>query len=327
MPYLHIPPPWSLPESQTTPERVYFTRRQVLKGLLGLSTAIVAPSLVGCQTTTPDPLKQALDRPPLADYGTNPDFAALDRPLTDPLLAGQYNNFYEFGGTKSIWRAAQALPTEPWTIEVGGLVNNPKTYDLDDLKRSFPLEERLYRFRCVEAWSMALPWIGFPMRKLVEAADPKSEAKFVRFTSFYDPTITSGPGVFSGFYPWPYTEALTLAEMSNDLAFFAVGIYGRVLPKQHGAPLRAVLPWKYGFKGAKSIVKIEFTSSQPATFWNTVQPREYAFESNVDPTVPHPRWSQAEERFISEGPNLSWTVRPTLPYNGYGEFVADLYGV
>jgi len=325
MPHLHIPPPWSLPESQTTPERVYFSRRQVLKGLLGLSTAIVTPSLVGCQTATGDPLKQSLDGPNLTGYGTNPEFATLDRPLTDPLLAGQYNNFYEFGGTKSIWRAAQALPTEPWTIEVGGLVNNPKTYDLDDLKRSFPLEERLYRFRCVEAWSMALPWVGFPMRKLLEAADPQPEAQFVRFTSYYDRSITPGPGAFSGLYPWPYTEALTLAEMANDLAFFAVGIYGRLLPKQHGAPLRAVLPWKYGFKGAKSIVKIEFTSRQPATFWNTIQPREYAFESNVDPTVPHPRWSQAEERFISEGPNLSWTVRPTLPYNGYGEFVADLY--
>ena len=184
MPHLHIPPPWSLPESQTTPERVYFSRRQVLKGLLGLSTAIVTPSLVGCQTATADPLAQSLDRPNLKDYGKNPEFTTLDRPLTDPLLAGQYNNFYEFGGTKSIWRAAQALPTEPWTIEVGGLVNNPKTYDLDDLRRSFSLEERPYRFRCVEAWSMALPWVGFPMRKLLEAADPQPEAQFVRFTSY-----------------------------------------------------------------------------------------------------------------------------------------------
>ncbi|MFZ9737240.1 MAG: protein-methionine-sulfoxide reductase catalytic subunit MsrP [Prochlorotrichaceae cyanobacterium] len=327
MPYFRIPPAWSLPESHATAESAYFTRRQVLKGLLGISTAIVTPTLVSCEAKADrsDPLQSSIDRPPLRNYRPNPTFAELDRPLTDPLLAGQYNNFYEFGGTKSIWQAAQALPLDPWTVEVGGLVNNPKTYDLDDLKRSFDLEERLYRFRCVEAWSMALPWLGFPMRQLVAAVDPKPQAKFVRFTSFYDPEVTPGPGFFAGFYPWPYTEALTLEEMNNELAFFAVGIYGRLLPKQHGAPLRAVLPWKYGFKGAKSIVKIEFTSSQPATFWNTVQPREYAFESNVDPSVPHPRWSQAEERFISEGPNLTWTMRPTLPYNGYGEFVADLY--
>ncbi len=325
---IHIPPPWQLPDHQATPERLYFTRRQVLKNLLGLGiTSIVAPSLGGCQpqTSKTTTLDTSLQRPQIKSYQTNPDFATLDRPLTEPSLAGQYNNFYEFGGTKSIWSAAQALPTDPWTVEVTGLVNNPQTYDLDDLRRSFPLEERLYRFRCVEAWSMALPWLGFPMRRLVEAVDPKSTARYVRFSSYYDPQVTPGPGFWSSSYPWPYTEALTLGEMTNDLAFFALGIYGRELPKQHGAPIRAVLPWKYGFKGAKAIVKIEFTADQPATFWNTIQPNEYGFVSNVDPAVPHPRWSQAQERFISEGPNLTWDMRPTLPYNGYGEWVANLY--
>jgi sulfoxide reductase catalytic subunit YedY len=327
MPYFRLPPPWQLPESQATPERIYLTRRQVLRTLLGLGATIAAPALNSCQSkaSVAESLADSINLPPIRNYRPNPNFAELDRPLTDATLAGQYNNFYEFGGTKSIWKAAQNLPVDPWTVEVAGLVNQPKTYDLDDLKRSFPLEERLYRFRCVEAWSMALPWLGFPMRLLVEAADPQPEAKYVRFTSYYNSEITVGPGVFSGFYPWPYTEALTLPEMTNELAFFAVGIYGRQLPKQHGAPLRAVLPWKYGFKGAKSIVKIEFTANRPATFWNTVQGNEYKFESNVEPKVPHPRWSQAEERFISAGPNLSWEVRPTLPYNGYEEYVAALY--
>ena len=327
MSYFRVPPRWQLPEAQVTAEGAYFTRRQVLRSLLGIGAAIALPEVSGCQSQAVDAstLEGSIDQPPLRNYAQNPAFATLDRPLTDRLLAGQYNNFYEFGGTKSIWKAAQALPIDPWTVEVGGLVNQPRTYDLDDLKRSFPLEERIYRFRCVEAWSMALPWLGFPMRLLVEAADPQPEAKYVRFTSYYDSKITVGPGVFSGFYPWPYTEALTLAEMTNELAFFALGIYGRALPKQHGAPLRAVLPWKYGFKGAKSIVKIEFTASRPATFWNTVQGNEYKFESNVEPTVPHPRWSQAEERFIGAGSTLSWEVRPTLPYNGYEEYVANLY--
>jgi sulfoxide reductase catalytic subunit YedY len=326
MPHLRLVPDWWIAESKLTAESAYFTRRQVLKGVLGLGATVVAPGISGCQVSpsAPDPLADSLHRPQISST-LNPAFANLDRPLTDPILAGQYNNYYEFGGTKSIWKAAQALPVDPWTITVGGLVRNPKVYDVEDLKRTFPLEERHYRFRCVEAWSMALPWIGFPMAKLVAAADPKPEAQFVRFTSYYDRSVLPGPGLFSGLYPWPYTEALTLKEMTHDLAFFAVGIYGRLLPKQHGAPLRAVLPWKYGFKGAKAIVKIEFTETRPATFWNTVQPQEYAFESNVNPQVPHPRWSQAEERFISAGPNLSWEVRPTLPYNGYGELVAQLY--
>jgi len=209
---------------------------------------------------------------------------------------------------------------------VTGLVKNPRTYDLDDLQKTFPIEERLYRFRCVEAWSMVIPWIGFPMKSLIAAVEPRDNAKFVRFTSYYDKEITVGPLWSLGKkLPWPYTEGLRLEEMANDLAFFAIGNYGHMLPKQHGAPIRAVLPWKYGFKGAKAIAKIEFLDTQPPTFWNTIDSHEYDFEANVNPNKPHPRWSQATEKFISKGPGLKWEKRPTLPYNGYGNYVANLY--
>jgi sulfoxide reductase catalytic subunit YedY len=172
---------------------------------------------------------------------------------------------------------------------------------------------------------MVVPWIGFPMKLLLKDAEPTSAAKFVRFTSYYNPQITPGPGLHFGSLPWPYTESLRTDEMANDLAFFATGIYGHTLPKQHGAPIRMVTPWKYGFKGAKSIVQIEFLDQQPATFWNTLVPSEYDFEANVNPNKPHPRWSQATERMIGKGPAIAWEVRPTLPYNGYGEYVAKLY--
>jgi sulfoxide reductase catalytic subunit YedY len=320
------PPTWQLPQRTVTSETAYFNRRRFLKTFVGAGVGLATANLAGCQgNAKATNLEQSINTRRIRDFNTNPDFAQVDRPITDQLLAGQYNNFYEFGGSKSIWNAAQALPTEDWKVEVGGLVANPRTYDIDQLKQEFPLEERIYRFRCVEAWSMVLPWIGFPMARLLEAAQPNSQAKYVRFTSYYDPEVTPGPGLFAAFYPWPYTEALSIEEMANELAFFAVGIYGHDLPKQHGAPLRMVVPWKYGFKGAKSIVKIEFTEEKPTTFWNTIQPNEYKFVSNVEPDVPHPRWSQAQERFISAGPDLSWEIRPTLPYNGYEEYVGHLY--
>jgi sulfoxide reductase catalytic subunit YedY len=249
----------------------------------------------------------------------------VDRPITDESLAGSYNNFYEFGGNKSIWLKAQNLPTENWKVEVTGLVKNPQTYDLDEIKKRFPIEERIYRFRCVEAWSMVLPWVGFPMKELIKAVEPTSQAKFVRFTSFYDENIMPGPTLSFRALPWPYTEGLRIEEMANELAFFAIGIYGEELPKQHGAPIRAVLPWKYGFKGAKSIVKVEFLAEQPATYWHSLIPNEYGFVANVNPNVPHPRWSQATEKFISDGPDLSWEIKETLLYNGYEEYVGELY--
>jgi methionine sulfoxide reductase catalytic subunit len=323
---LHLAKPWQISENEISSETIYFNRRQFLKTLVGAGIGASLLPLAGCQKSSSETaLETSINLPKINNLSTNPAFSQVDRPITDADLAGKYNNFYEFGGTKNIWLKAQKLPIENWKVEVTGLVKNPRTYDLDDLKKTFPIEERIYRFRCVEAWSMVLPWVGFPMKALIEAVEPTSSAKFVRFTSFYDPEITKGPGFHLGELPWPYQEGLRIEEMANDLAFFAIGIYGRELPKQHGAPIRMVLPWKYGFKGAKSIVKIEFLDTKPATYWNTVDPNEYDFEANVNPTKPHPRWSQATEKFISKGPGLSWEVKETLPYNGYGKYVASLY--
>ncbi|MDB9520183.1 protein-methionine-sulfoxide reductase catalytic subunit MsrP [Roseofilum reptotaenium CS-1145] len=326
MTLIKVPQIWDIPDRQITPESVFMNRRKLLKGLMGAGiTASLLPltacgqqnqsSNMGSGYTTPEAIAQ------------NPKFLKGDLEITPQSLSSKYNNFYEFGTTKSIQQAAQALPTENWKVEVGGLVKNPQTYDMDDLRNKFETEERVYRFRCVEAWAMVVPWLGFPMRKLIEAVEPTSEAKFVRFTSWYDKQISTGPSgnLFSPL-PWPYTEGLRIEEMANELAFFATGIYGQDLPKQHGAPIRQVIPWKYGFKGAKSIVKIEFLDTQPATFWNTIDAKEYDFEANVNPDKPHPRWSQATERLISDGSAFSWPRQPTLHYNGYGEWVAHLYG-
>jgi sulfoxide reductase catalytic subunit YedY len=325
MAFLRVPPAWQLTEHSITPESVFFNRRRFLKLMAGASIGASLVPLTGCRVHPVGQEDKILGQLETLSAALNPNFATSDRPITNRLLAATYNNFYEFGGGKSIWEAAQALPTEDWKVEVTGLVNHPKTYDLDDLIRQFPLEERIYRFRCVEAWSMVIPWVGFPMRRLLEAVEPTSAARYVRFTSFYDPQITKGPSFHLSALPWPYTEGLRIDEMANELAFFAVGAYGQTLPKQHGAPIRMVIPWKYGFKGAKSVVKIEFVDSQPATYWNTINGYEYKFESNVDPTVPHPRWSQAKERFVGDSPDFDWEERPTLMYNGYGEYVANLY--
>lgn len=321
--FIRIPKVWQLPERIVTPEAVFFNRRRFLKtlGWMGVGASI-APVL-----NHHSPALASLD--PLAgtvplNFERNLFFGDPGRPITERRVAATYNNFYEFNDTKSIWEAAQALPTENWRVEVTGLVQTPRTYDQDDLLQQFPLEERVYRHRCVEAWAMTVPWIGFPMSALIKAVEPTSKARFVRFRSYYDPEVTPGPtGWGPHVLPFPYTEGLRIEEMANGLAFFAVGIYGHSLPKQHGAPIRMVLPWKYGYKSAKSIVKIEFVAEQPATFWNSLFPSEYPFESNVNPEVPHPRWSQRYERLLGEdGPE---EVRPTLPYNGYGEYVAQLY--
>lgn len=322
---IHIPKPWEIPEREITPETIFLNRRHFIKNLIsaGISTALLP--IFGCENNPESTITPTTGTLKLESVTPNPAFTKIDRAITDESLASRYNNFYEFGATKSIWRKAQALPLEDWKIEVTGLVKNPRTYDLDDLRKKFPLEERIYRFRCVETWAMVVPWIGFPMKLLLEDVDPTSAAKFVRFTSYYNPKITTGPGLHFGDLPWPYTEGLRIEEMANELAFFATGIYGHTLPKQHGAPIRMVIPWKYGFKGAKSIVKIEFLDFQPATFWNTLVPSEYDFEANVNPNKPHPRWSQATERLIGKGPSFSWETRPTLPYNGYGEYVGKLY--
>ncbi len=321
MTLIKIPPAWQLPESQVTPEAVFLNRRQFLRGAIATGLAASTLPLTACNNDSTSTLNSQTAYKNLI---RNPSFTDVGRPITAESLTSTYNNFYEFGTGKSIWQAAQALPLENWKVEITGLVKNPRIYDLDQLNKKFAIEERIYRFRCVEAWAMVVPWVGFPMSLLVQDVEPTSEAKFVRFTSFYDPKITKG-GSLLGARPWPYTESLRLDEMMNELAFFATGVHGKPLPKQNGAPLRMVTPWKYGFKGAKSIVKIEFLATQPATFWNTINANEYDVEANVNPSKPHPRWSQATERIVSDAPSLLWETRPTLPYNGYGEYVAKLY--
>ncbi len=322
MPSDHIRRGWEIPEREATPESVYWDRRRVLKtlGFLGLGAA--SGILPSCGfIATGDPLVAGVqNHPPAPDRypaARNPRFT-LDRPVTPERIAASYNNFYEFSSGKKLWNHSARLKTHPWQVEIAGLVPRPQVIDADALIRQMPLEERLYRFRCVEAWAMAVPWTGFPMRALIKMVEPLSAARYVRFTTFYRPEEASRQGYQN--YPWPYTEGLTMAEAMNEMTLLVTGIYGHPVPKQHGAPLRLITPWKYGFKSIKSIVRIEFTAEQPATFWKTLAPHEYDFWANVNPSVPHPRWSQARERMIDTG-----EYRPTLLYNGYGEWVAPLY--
>jgi methionine sulfoxide reductase catalytic subunit len=317
--------PWDLPQRDVTPQEALLSRRTWLKrlGLGGLALGAAGGGLwwafrPGSDTEVLAPRQ---DDPVGATlYPARPDrrFRDAGRPLTGEATAARYCNFYEFTGFKSVWRHVDSFRTSPWAVEVTGLVARPRTYDLDDLVRAFPLEERVYRHRCVEAWAMVVPWTGFPLSALLRKAEPLAGAKYVRFVSFEQPDTATRQKDAS--MPWPYTEGLTLAEATNELTFLATGMYGHPLLKQHGAPLRLVVPWKYGFKGAKSLVRVELTDKQPATFWNTLAPHEYDFRANVDPGVPHPRWSQASERLLGTGEE-----RPTVLYNGYGEWVAGLY--
>jgi methionine sulfoxide reductase catalytic subunit len=262
-----------------------------------------------------------LPDPSLALYPAQRNAAyVLDRDITPERLATSYNNFYEFGSSKNIWRAAEALPIRPWEIRIDGLVDRPRTVGIDDLLKVVALEERLYRFRCVEAWAMAVPWTGFAMKAFVDWAQPLSAAKFVRMESFLLPDVA--PGQRANWYPWPYVEGLTIAEATHDLAFLATGIYGKPLPNQNGAPIRLVVPWKYGFKSIKSIVRFTFAEERPETFWETLAPDEYGFWANVNPMVHHPRWSQLREYVLGQDQDARV---PTQIYNGYGDQVASLY--
>jgi methionine sulfoxide reductase catalytic subunit len=313
---------WELPESAATPEHTYLDRRRLLRAL-GVGGAILAaPAALRMRTQndapTPEAAAPARD-PSAALYPVaRNDRYALDRPLTDEAFATSYNNFYEFGSHKSIAQAAQALPIRPWQVVLDGLVERPLTLDIDDLLRRMPLEERLYRHRCVEAWSMAVPWSGFALAALVDLARPLAAAKYLQMTTFEDPEVA--PGQRQAWYPWPYVEGLTVAEATSELAFIATGLYGKPIPRQNGAPLRLAAPWKYGFKSIKSIVRFTFTEARPQTFWETIQPAEYGFWANVNPEVPHPRWSQASERVLGSGEQV-----PTQLFNGYAAFVAHLY--
>ncbi len=310
-------PEWTIPERDATPEAVFMDRRRFLKGALGVLAGGIAggiPLAGAAEKTAEEPADRTLNLYPAK---RNPKFT-LDRPLTQESIAATFNNFYEFGGTKTVYTLAQRLKTRPWQVRVGGLVRKPKVYDIDDLIRAMPLEERLYRFRCVEAWAMAVPWTGFSLSALIKAVEPTSEARFVKMTTFLDRSVAFGQLQF--WHPWPYVEALTREEAMNELALMVTGVYGKPLPKQHGAPMRLITPWKYGFKSIKSVVAIEFVKERPKTFWETVGPSEYGFWANVNPTFPHPRWSQATERLIDTN-----EVRPTQIFNGYGEWVASLY--
>ncbi|MGH7392905.1 MAG: protein-methionine-sulfoxide reductase catalytic subunit MsrP [Candidatus Rokuibacteriota bacterium] len=254
---------------------------------------------------------------------TRNDALSFKQPLTTWESATTYNNFYEFGVNKDDpAREAHRLKTRPWTVKVDGLVHKPKTFDIDEILKAFPLEERVYLLRCVEAWSMVIPWIGFPLAALLKRVEPTGAAKYVEFTTLHDPQQMPGqkPGWFGGGLDWPYTEGLRLDEALHPLTLMTVGMYGRVLPSQNGAPLRVVVPWKYGFKSGKSIVRIRLTADEPETAWNKAAPHEYGFYSNVNPNVSHPRWSQATERRIGE-----FRRRDTLMFNGYGDQVASLY--
>jgi sulfoxide reductase catalytic subunit YedY len=316
---------WNLPEREVSPESALRSRRAWLRWALfgGALAAGAGTSLWWLfDRGTDEEVIQAgkYDWPGADLYPArgNAKFAAVDRPVTVESQAARYSNFYEFSGGKSVWRWISSFQPVPWKVEVTGLAARPRTFDIDDLLRAFPLEERIYRHRCVEAWAMVVPWTGFPLARLIEKVRPLPEARYVRFVSFHEPEQASKQR--SSSYPWPYTEGLTLKEATNELTFLATGMYDHPLLKQHGAPLRLVVPWKYGFKSAKSIVRIELTAERPATFWNTVSPEEYGFESNVNPNKPHPRWSQASERMLGTDERHA-----TVLYNGYGEWVAHLY--
>jgi sulfoxide reductase catalytic subunit YedY len=303
--HYHPKPDWQLPERDATPEGLYLNRRTLVAGMAAAGL-LPAAAHASTDVTKLGALKSRRTR-------------ALDEELTPLAAVASYNNFYEYGLDKGDPAAnAHTLKPSPWTLKVGGLVKKPLTIDVDQWIARAPLEERVYRLRCVEGWSMVIPWVGFPLSALVKAAEPLSNAKFVRFTTLADPAQM--PGVRFPALDWPYREGLRMDEAMNDLAFLAVGLYGRRLPNQNGAPLRLVVPWKYGFKSAKSIVAVDFVERQPLTSWNQSQPSEYGFFSNVNPEVDHPRWSQATERRIGE-----FRKRRTLPFNGYAAEVAGLY--
>jgi len=301
-----------VPSSEITSKSQYLNRRDFLKAAGVVTGAALLAACAPQGTAQPAP-------GPAANSPYTGKTDELGSPVNTFDDITNYNNFYEFSTAKdAVAPLSRSFISHPWTVEVSGLVNKPKTYAIEDLLKAFPQEDRIYRLRCVEAWSMVIPWQGFALAGLLKEVEPTSAAKYVRFVTLMDKTQFPGEG--SGFYPWPYEEGLRLDEAMNDLAILATGLYGEALPAQDGAPIRLVVPWKYGFKGIKSIVKIELVDQRPSTFWSTIAPNEYGFYANVNPDVPHPRWSQASERRIGE-----LTRRATLPFNGYADQVAHLY--
>jgi sulfoxide reductase catalytic subunit YedY len=296
-------PGWRLPDKDATPEAVFWSRREALA-----LTAFAGLSALA----RPQRSEAAAEYPPLSGrFG-------LSQPLTAEKYATSYNNYYEFDSGRARAPEVGSFKTKPWRVLIDGLVEKAQSFDLDDLLCKVTLEERLYRHRCVEGWAMAVPWIGFPLKELVDLARPLGSAKYLRLESFMDPE--KAPGQKQFWYPWPYVEALTIAEADNELSFLVTGAYGKALSAQNGAPLRLATPWKYGFKSIKSIVRFSFTEDRPITFWERQQPQEYGFWANVNPDVSHPRWSQAWERLLGTDER-----RPTKIWNGYGDYVASIY--
>jgi sulfoxide reductase catalytic subunit YedY len=285
---------WEIPESEVTPESAVMNRRAMLGGTAALLAA-------GTRFASADP---------------NPKYAS-GRAVTEEKYSTTYNNYYEFSESKNLWKDAQALKTRPWTIEIAGLVKQPRKIAYEDLLKQVTVEERIYRHRCVEAWAMTVPWSGFPMTELLRIAEPLGSAKFVAFETAQDKSM---PGLDQPLYPWPYVDGLAIDEAANELAFITTGMYGKPLPPQNGGPIRMTTPWKYGFKQVKSLVKVTFMEKRPRCFWEEINAQEYGFWANVNPEVPHPRWSQAHERLLGSGETV-----PTTIYNGYGDFVASLY--
>lgn len=322
---------WALKESACTHETSYHSRRQVLK-LLGIGGAgVLAQSanaglldLFGSDTQS----AAASDLPNQESLKAQKTAYGKTLSATPERKATHHNNFYEFGTSKTDpAENAHTLQVKPWKLTIEGEVNQPKTIDVWDLIHSASLEERIYRMRCVEAWSMVIPWVGIPLATLLKQCDPTSKAKYVAFETLYDPKQMPGQAsrYMGGGIQYPYVEGLRIDEAMNPLTLLSVGAYGKTLAPQNGAPIRLVVPWKYGFKGIKSIVKIRLTDTMPPTTWNKLAASEYGFYANVNPKVDHPRWSQATERFIGEGGAFSVTRQETLPFNGYGEEVAQLY--
>jgi sulfoxide reductase catalytic subunit YedY len=311
-----ITKPSDIPASEITPKEVYLQRRRFLREAAAAAaagaTAALLPSAVTAGRKFPNVRKSPL---------------STGEKLTSVQDITSYNNFYEFGtDKKDPARHARNFRTFPWSVVIEGEVKKPAVYQLEDFFRHFPLQERIYRLRCVEAWSMVVPWVGFPLRDLIRRLEPTSRAKYVEFTTLHDPAQMPGqkPGLFGAGLDWPYVEGLRLDEAMHPLTILAVGLYGEIMPNQNGAPIRLVVPWKYGFKSIKSIVKIRFVEKQPLTTWMKAGPSEYGFYSNVNPAVDHPRWSQAAERRIGED-SLFSPKRKTLMFNGYAEQVASLY--
>jgi sulfoxide reductase catalytic subunit YedY len=317
-----IKQPEHIKSSEITDPKIYQNRRLFLRGAI-LAGSAAATGLLYRKLNPPPAVVE--ERPKIAGLVTTPSEDAtrqgfkVDEPLTSFADITNYNNFYEFSTEKrSVAAEARGFVTRPWTVEVGGLVNKPKTFDLDDLLKLVPQEERVYRHRCVEGWSMVIPWAGFPLAALLKLVDPLSSARYVAFQTLLDPKRM--PNQSTTVLDWPYVEGLRLDEAMNPLTILATGLYGGLLPPQDGAPIRLVVPWKYGFKGIKSIVKITLVADQPPATWNIQAPNEYGFYSNVNPAVNHPRWSQKTEHRIGE-----LTSRQTLLFNGYADQVGYLY--